>query len=615
MCAAASCVSHVPIYVPVTTLLCKETGDFMEQPDYLNLAKEGQSLEDRKRDRKQWVGWGLGAALLLFVLGQCVNPCTANDLFWQLRVGQEIRLTHHLPHADVYSWTRPGQTCVMHEWLAFVLFSKVYDMAGGFAGVWLLQAALVVLTFALLYKFILRETEYAPFSAFLITMAAGLASSPFFQPRPHLFTYLFLTLEMGLLVSARRQPELRKLLWLLVPLTAVWANLHAGALLGLIVQVLFVIGQYAGVYLRRDDETAISANPGIFNIRNHALHHSSLIAFACALATLFNPYGAQIYHNLFATLSNGTAMNAVTEWFSPDFHEASGKLFELLAALVLTGFACTRLRRDAGSLLVTLLLLHAALTAFRNVPLFALAGVLLAAPHIQSALMRLLPDPQHRETSLFGKAPDARLVPVLLALFALLTWARLERGAMPGSAVGNRPIPSKSFGRLEGAVAGRSADEASAGRLVSPYPGRLETLARNSFQWDAFPERACRFLEAAHLPADTRLFNDYNYGGYLIWRLPQYRVFVDGRADIYFGAVLDDCVKIHVMKPDWKQILARYNPDVALVAASSPEAHLLRSAPEWKLLYAEPGALENEQGALVFIRSKAPVHAQIAQSR
>ena len=35
--------------------------------------------------------------------------------------------------------------------------------------------------------------------------------------------------------------------------------------------------------------------------------------------------------------------------------------------------------------------------------------------------------------------------------------------------------------------------------------------------------------------------NHYNWGGYFIWKLyPQYRVFMDGRADVYGDALMTD---------------------------------------------------------------------------
>ena len=54
-----------------------------------------------------------------------------------------------------------------------------------------------------------------------------------------------------------------------------------------------------------------------------------------------------------------------------------------------------------------------------------------------------------------------------------------------------------------------------------------------------FPSRAVDFLAQHHLPGP--IFNHYDWGGYLIWRLhPEYPVFVDGRADLYGDQLMTD---------------------------------------------------------------------------
>ncbi|HZP80100.1 MAG TPA: hypothetical protein VFB21_00555, partial [Chthonomonadaceae bacterium] len=248
---------------------------------------------------------GMGLALLLVVLSLNLNPCPANDLFWQLRAGREIAATHLPPTRDAYSWTRPGTPWVVHEWLAFAALWAAYAGSGGFAGVWLLQATLVCATFALLFARLLRETEGAPLTGFLLAVGAALVASAFFQPRPHLFSYLFLVLTVGLVSSVRRQETDGRRLWGLVPLFALWANLHAGVLVGVAVLALFALGDaLEGALLTARDDPA----------RQDRLRQAGrlgLVAAACGAATLATPYGPKLYHNFGATLSNQTAMNSV----------------------------------------------------------------------------------------------------------------------------------------------------------------------------------------------------------------------------------------------------------------------------------------------------------------
>jgi hypothetical protein len=52
-----------------------------------------------------------------------------------------------------------------------------------------------------------------------------------------------------------------------------------------------------------------------------------------------------------------------------------------------------------------------------------------------------------------------------------------------------------------------------------------------------FPVYAANFLRRTPLPGP--LYNEFNWGGFLIWYLPQYPVAIDGRNDMY-GDVMDD---------------------------------------------------------------------------
>ena len=520
-------------------------------------------LSGRANRTGRWAARGAGAALLLAVIALSVNPCPANDLFWQLRMGQDIAATGHPPRFDTYSWTRSGASCVMHEWLTFALLWRAYAWGGGFTGVWLLQVALTAAIFGLLLAFLLRETDGSPLTAFLLAIAAAVASSSFFQPRPHLFTYLFLTLTAGVALRAHRQPKRWRLLWILPPLYILWANLHAGVLVGVAVLTLFAAGEAA--------EACLAARRSRLRQRAHLRNASRFlrIGLLCAVATLVNPYGWQLHHNLLATIGNKAAMDTVVEWASPNFHDFSGKIVEGLAAIVLCGLAFSRRRRRFAPILLTIVLAHVALGAFRNVPLFALVGLLMMARHIQSALGRL--NPSANRTALFGSAPPIRIFALaacaMVLLFALSASRRLQK---------------------------------------SPETGRnaFERVARAAIALDSFPERACRFLEAQRLTATCKLYNDYDIGGYLIWRLPNHPVFIDGRADLYFDRVLEDYLKVHKISYTWRDVLARYRPEVALLSAKSAQARLFLTAPEWKLVYADADALSDEKAgrALVFVR-------------
>src|SRR5206468_2940485 len=70
------------------------------------------------------------------------------------------------------------------------------------------------------------------------------------------------------------------------------------------------------------------------------------------------------------------------------------------------------------------------------------------------------------------------------------------------------------------------------------------------------------------------LLNEYDWGGYLIWRVPERPVFIDGRLFLFLPDVLTDYEEMVFMRPGWRDQLDRHaiaqvllRPDRPLVAA------------------------------------------------
>src|ERR1035437_7698805 len=146
------------------------------------------------------------------------------DTGWHIRTGELVLETGRAPAADPFSFTRPRQPWFAWEWLA----------AGGLAGRWggrglagvaaLAGAVLALAATALLARILRRGSGL--WIGLGATLAAVSASSVHYLARPHVFSILFYALALWVLSEdrLRRGPRL----WLLVPLTALWVNLHAG---------------------------------------------------------------------------------------------------------------------------------------------------------------------------------------------------------------------------------------------------------------------------------------------------------------------------------------------------------------------------------------------------
>jgi hypothetical protein len=104
-----------------------------------------------------------------------------------------------------------------------------------------------------------------------------------------------------------------------------------------------------------------------------------------------------------------------------------------------------------------------------------------------------------------------------------------------------------------------------------------------------FPADAVAFLQTH--PAG-RIFNHYDWGGYLIWRLyPGTPVFIDGRADLYGKELLDQFAHTYQFAGAWQQTLQNWSIDTVLVPADSALASGLRISPGWTVSYADSQAI------------------------
>jgi hypothetical protein len=124
---------------------------------------------------------------------------------------------------------------------------------------------------------------------------------------------------------------------------------------------------------------------------------------------------------------------------------------------------------------------------------------------------------------------------------------------------------------------------------------------RSDLQHDVerqFPAQAIRFLRAH--PVQDPVFNTYNYGGYLVAYLPEHKVFIDGRGDLYeLEGVMADYLQAAKLKPAAFSILKFYGIKTCLLERGEPLEIVLQELPGWKRVYADDMAviLERDDSA------------------
>jgi hypothetical protein len=302
-----------------------------------------------------WVGIGVYA--LFFVAGNrlLIDP----DTMWQITVGQWIIDHGAVPQTDVYSFTMRGQPWISTQWLAQVIYAKTFSIAG-WSGPVVLAASAIAATFALLAKFLSRRlTE----STTLVFVAAALALTvPHLLARPHVLAMPVMVAWVGGLIAAADR-RVAPSFWLL-PLMALWANLHGGFVFGLV--LIAPIGLDAVWNAAPRLRTALA-------LRWAAFAAAALVAGCCT------PYGWDSLLAARKILELGAALPLIMEWRPADF----GSLGALEICLLLgMGLSLLRgIKLPPLRIVLLLGLIHMALSQGRAAEILALlAPLVLAAP-------------------------------------------------------------------------------------------------------------------------------------------------------------------------------------------------------------------------------------------
>ena len=203
--------------------------------------------------------------------------------------------------------------------------------------------------------------------------------------------------------------------------------------------------------------------------------------------------------------------------------------------------------------------------------------------------------------SLPGAALARQPFPLALALVTAVMSA-LTRRFVPLFAVVSAPLVALGLGAALGFARRGLRAPASGWLRLATGSGALlvaillwhdvRFLPRPLQRWtarEAFPTGAASYLAAMANPP-RRLFNFYDWGGYLMLEAPGVPIFIDGRA----GTVYDDAVARAYLtllgaKPGWRRELDAYEIDAVLVIPGSPLATALRSErPPWRVAHVDP---------------------------
>lgn len=336
----------------------------------------------------------------------------------------------------------------------------------------------------------------------LITLPAILITHWAWLARPQLWTFLLFAVFLFLIERYRSHAD-HRIFWL-APLMILWSNFHGGAILAFPVFGAYLVGEGIDGFFKR------SALAG------QAYKRLYIVLMLLVAATFVTPYGP---HILKATLSHvftpetgslGHSDLRNLDWKSLTYADYPLFFFTLVITAVLFMLSWKSVAISHVILLAGLAFMS--LKQGRHAPLFFFA-VAAIFPKYAENMVRPLVD--RIKPRFMAAANGVAILAGIAILFLLAHHVILIRGYF------NTGLKS----------------------------------------W-RFPVQATGFIEEHQLPAN--LFNSYEWGGYLQWRLfPEYHVFWDGRNTS--ETTMADGAAITNGDPGWSRTLERYNINTIVV--------------------------------------------------
>ncbi|MFV2057191.1 MAG: hypothetical protein ACC707_12035, partial [Thiohalomonadales bacterium] len=381
-----------------------------------------------------------------------------------------------LPNVDQFTYTYAKdadtrRTVILQAYyLGQVSFYFIYTWFGIW-GLLIYKAILLTLPLWLLWRY-LRLNNIDAIVALILILPLPLLLHRFDELRAVIFSFIgaiaVLYFINLLLDRLRSGKDVWRYFFILPATMLLWANLHRGFLIGWVLLATFLGGELLKFFLHKKGwgEDALS---------RQALIIFTLLSVFAVLISLVNPSGLGAIVANSSELS-GPFMQVIDEYFPlwkyASLYGMQWIFFGAVAIALLGGLFMLRARKELQWAHAVLFVgfAYQGLSTFRFSYFLVIMCIALAAPYYRSASQRLMAD--------YGKQVQW----FALLLFITVSAVNVQRS----------------------------------GFLSSPWERQY------------FPSAATQYISQNRPPA--RLFNAFEYGGYLGWKLyPDYKIFIDQR--------------------------------------------------------------------------------------
>lgn len=418
----------------------------------------------------------LAVFLFLAVFVNFLGPINDPDFPFHLKTGEYIYTHKEIPVDDPFSFYGEGvvtdreRFTLGQYWLAQIIFFKLYSLTGP-SGIILLRALFFSIFIFLIWLVLKKRGLFFPI---IITVAVAVLLQAFKLDRPQFFSFLFTLILILLFEKFREKSGSIIPLLFIPPLFLLWANMHAGFVYGIVAMIIYSVAEALKLFVRH--------RRFCVPMQEKAVLILLIFVFISILFSYLNPiFNEQIITTIESHTEARWLYKEVREYMSPvkemSVHfgsRISAVIFFFIFGLVSSTFMLNAVRTKSVDITALLLIVFSSVSAFtaiRYIPFFL------------AVALPVTRDYKFLENSFFlKKLKNSVTVSILVIVFF-------------------------AFAIIYG---------------LRDY--------KNIFSIDSskYPVKVANFLLSNRV--DANIFNHFNKGSYLLWRLyPHYRVFNDTR--------------------------------------------------------------------------------------
>jgi len=442
------------------------------------------------------------------------------DLGWHLKVGEEISRTGLVPHVNIYNYTYTGDW-VDHEWLLNLTTYEIFYNFG-YLVLTIFFALVIILTLVLLNIVIYKYFPQVPVWLLALLQLFGLiASLPHFGVRMQEFGLLFILLELWIIIEFTNRKSWKLLFWFL-PLFYLWSNIHGSFLLGLGLLFSWLIIKFTENRLYLSEWKKYFSDSQIFSSPQLLL---VLVFLGCSfLLTFFTPYGLELYSFL-GTYGNTFYLKVIQEWrpqyaFPLNYWQLSYLFFLFFVSIlhICDFFISKNKKIYLWDLFLVIFFLVLAVKSRRHFPFVVVATLLFL---VKTLFFSFNMD------KIKINIPTKRLKYLVLFCLSLVCLAQFSKLTI----------------------------------ISDPFTSYCLK----------YPCGATNFLISEKKYHDLNIFNQYGWGGFLIWAYPEKKLFIDGRIPQteYAGhTFLEEYYEFFYKTADFENKLNQYNIKLVLTSTN-----------------------------------------------